>query len=62
MSDGDERRGLLSDGQFGRRKGRSAIDSAASMVDRAHATSISGHITGVLLMDNMAAFPRVAKG
>jgi len=28
-----ERRGLLSDGQFGTRNGRSAIDAAAIMVD-----------------------------
>jgi hypothetical protein len=55
-------RGLLSDGQFGSRKGRSAIDAAAIMVDRAHAAWTNGDITGVLLMDIKAAFPRVAKG
>jgi hypothetical protein len=32
------------------------------MVDRAHAAWTNGHITGVLLMDIKAAFPRVAKG
>jgi len=57
-----ERRGLLSDGQFGSRKGRSAIAAAAIMVDRAHAAWANGHITGVLLMDIKAAFPNVAQG
>ena len=54
--------GLLSDGQFGSRKGRSAIHAAAIMVDKASAVCINGHITGVLLMDNKAAFPSVGKG
>jgi len=62
LSEEAKRRGQLSDGQFGRRKGRSEIDGAAIMVDRAHAASINGHITGVLLMDIEAAFPSVAKG
>jgi len=62
LSEGAEKRGLLSDGQFGSRKGRSAIDAAAIMVDRAHASWKSGHITGVLIMDIKAAFPSVAKG
>jgi hypothetical protein len=62
LSEEAERRGLLSDGQFGSRKGRSAIDAAAIMVDRAHAAWTNGHITGVLLMDIKAAFPSVAKG
>jgi len=62
LSEEAERRGLLSDGQLGSRKGRSAIDAAAIMVDRAHAAWTNGHITGVLLMDIKAAFPSVAKG
>jgi len=62
LSDEAERRGLLSDGQFGSRRGRSAIDAAAIMVDRAHAAWKGGHIAGVLLMDIKAAFPSVAKG
>jgi hypothetical protein len=37
LSEEDERRGLLNDGQFGSRKGRSAIDARAIIVDRAHA-------------------------
>jgi hypothetical protein len=53
---------LLSDGQFGSRKGRSAIDAAAIMVNRAHAAWTNGHIRGVLLMDINAAFPSGAKG
>jgi hypothetical protein len=32
LSEEAERRGPLTDGQFGRRKGRSAIDAAALMV------------------------------
>ena len=51
-----ERRGLLSDGQFGSRTGRSAIDAAAIMVDRAHAAWTNGHVTGVLPMDIKAAW------
>jgi len=57
-----KRRGLLSDGQFGSRKGRSASDAAAIMVNRAHAAWTNGHITGVLRMDIKAAFPSVANG
>jgi len=37
LSEEAERRGLLSDGQFGSKKGLSAIDAVASMVDRAQA-------------------------
>jgi hypothetical protein len=37
LSEEAEGRGLLSDGQFGSRKGLSAIDAAAMMVNRAHA-------------------------
>jgi hypothetical protein len=62
LSEEAERRGLLCDGQFGSRKGRSAIDAAAIMVDKAHAAWTNGDITGVLLMDIKAAFPSVAKG
>jgi hypothetical protein len=61
LSDEAQRRELLSDGQFGSRKGRSAMDAAAIMVDKAHATWRNGHITGVLLVDIKAAFPSVAK-
>jgi hypothetical protein len=57
-----ERRGLLSDGQFGSRKRRSAIDAAAVIVDRAHAAWGEGNITGVLRMDIKAAFPSVVRG
>ena len=62
LSDEAERRGLLSDGQFGSRRGRSAIDAVAIMVDRAHAAWRDGYIAGVLLMLIKAAFPSVAKG
>jgi len=62
LSDQAERRGILSDGQFGSRRGRSAIDAAAIMVDRAHAAWKGGHIAGMLLMDIKAAFLSVAKG
>jgi len=62
LSEQAERTGPLSDGQFGSRKGRSAIYTAAIMVDRTHTGWRNGHITGVLLMDIKAAFPSVAKG
>jgi len=61
LFDEAERRGLLSDGQFGTRRGQSAIDAVAIMVDRAHAAWNGGHIAGVLLMDIKAAFPSMAK-
>jgi hypothetical protein len=62
QSDEAERRGLLSDGQFGSRRGRSATNAAGIMVATAHAAWAGGHIAGVLLMDINAAFPSVAKG
>jgi len=61
LSEEARRRGQLSDGQFVSRNGRSAIESAAIMVDRAHAAWTNGHISGLLHMDIKAAFPRVAK-
>jgi len=57
-----EGRPLLNNGQFGSRKGRSAIDAPAIMVDRAYAAWTDGHITGMLLIDINTTFPRVAKG
>jgi hypothetical protein len=62
VSDEAKRRGQLSEGQFGSRRCRSAIDSAAIMVERAHAAWRDSHIAGVLLMDIKEAFPSVAKG
>jgi hypothetical protein len=62
LSEEAERSGLQSDGQFGSRKGWSAIDAPAIMVDRAHAGCTNGHITGVLPMDIKSAFPTLAKG
>jgi len=62
LSEEAEQRGLLSYGQFGNRKGWSAIDEAAIMVDRAHAAWTDSTITGVLPMDIKAAFPSVTKG
>jgi hypothetical protein len=62
LSEEAERSGLLSDGQFGSRKGRSTFDAAAIMVVRAHAAWTNGHKSGVLLMDINSAFPSVAKG
>jgi len=62
LSDEAERRELLSDGQFGSRRGRSAIAAAASTVVRAHAAWQGSHIAGVLLMHINAAFPSMAKG
>jgi len=62
LSDEAKRRALLSDGQFGSSKNRSAFDAAAIMVDRAHAVWNEGNITCVLLMDIKAAFPSVVRG
>jgi hypothetical protein len=56
-----EKRGPMSSGQFGSRKGLSAIDAAAIMIDRAHTGWTIGHIKGVLLMEIKAAFPSMAK-
>jgi hypothetical protein len=60
LSEEAERRALLSDGQFERRKGWSAIDAAAIIVDRAHVAWTNGYITGGILMNIKAAFPSVA--
>jgi len=57
-----ERRGVLSDGQYGSRTRRSAIDTAAIMFDRAHPAWRHGHISGVLLLDIKAAFLSVWRG
>jgi hypothetical protein len=57
-----EKRELLSEGRYRSRKGRSAVDAVAIMVDSAHAAWKNGHISGVLLMDIQAAFPSVEKG
>jgi len=57
-----ERRGLLSNRQFGSRKRGSAIDMAAIMVDRVHAAWREGSLAGVLLMDIKAAFLTVGRG
>jgi hypothetical protein len=62
VSDEAERRAVSGDGQFGRRKKRSAIDAAAIMVDRAHATWKQDNITGVLLWDIKVAFSSLARG
>jgi len=61
MSEEAERRGLLSEGQFRSRKGRSAINAAATMVDRAHAAWTNGDITEVFLRDIKAAFLSVGQ-
>ena len=57
-----ERRRLLSNGHYGSRKRRSAIEAAAIIVDRVHAAWREGHIAGVPLMDIKAAFPSVRRG
>jgi len=56
------RRAILSEGHFSSRKGRSTINAASILVDRAHATWTHSHITGVLLMDMKATFTSVAEG
>jgi hypothetical protein len=60
LSNEAERRALLSDGQFGSRNKRSAIEAAAIMVDRAHSACKEDNIMGVLLVDIKAVFPSVA--
>jgi len=62
LPDDAERYGLLSDGQFGSRKGQSAIDAVAIIVNRAHGAWTYGYISGVLLMDIQAAYLSVATG
>jgi len=57
-----ERRILLSNGQYGSRNRRSAIEAAAITVDRVHASWREGHIAGVPLMDFKAAFPSIGRG
>jgi len=62
LSDEAERGALLSDCQFGSRKKRSALDTAAIIVDRAHSAWEELNITRVLLMDINAVFRSVARG
>jgi len=62
LAEETERRGQLTDGQYGSRNSRSAVDSSAIMVDRVHAACSEGHIAGVLLTDINASFPRVGRG
>jgi len=62
LSDEVQRRAILSNGQFGSRKKRSAIDAAAIIVDRALTTWKEVNITGVLLIEIKAVFPNVARG
>jgi len=62
LADEAERRGLLSDGQFGSRKRQLAIGAAAIMVEKAHAAWTEGSRAGVLQMDIKTAFPSVWRG
>jgi hypothetical protein len=62
LSEEAERRGQLSDAQFGNRKVQSTIDAAAIMVDKMHAAWTDSNTTGVLLLDIQAAFGSVTKG
>ena len=62
LSDEAERRALLSDGQFGSRNKRLAINAAAIMVNSAHSAWREDNTAAVLLMDIKAAFPSVARG
>ena len=57
-----ERRGLLSDGQYGRRKRRSVVNAAAIVVDRAQVAWREGRIAGILWMDSKADSPSVGRG
>jgi len=55
-------RELLSNGQYGNRKRRLAINVAAIMVDWAHPAWREARIAGVLLMDIKTAFRSVGRG
>jgi hypothetical protein len=57
-----ERRRLHSDGQYGSRKRRLAIDMAAIIVNWTPAAWREGHIVGVLLIDIMVVFPSIWRG
>ena len=57
-----QRRGPLSDGQIGNRKGQSGINAVDIMVDSAHAAWTNRHISGMILRDIKEAFSSVAKG
>jgi len=61
LSDEAQRRAPISDRQFCSSKKRSAIDAAAIMVDTVYSALKEDNITGVLLMDIMAAFQSVAR-
>jgi len=61
LSDEAGRGALLSNGQFVSRKKRSAINTAAIMVDIVHAAWMEDNITGVLQINIKAAFPMVAR-
>lgn len=61
-SDEAERRELLSDRHHGSRKNRSAIDTAAIIVESACWAYKEDNITGVLLMDVNTAFQNVVRG
>jgi len=62
VSEDAERRGLLSDGQFGNRHGRTAVDAAATLVNKAHSACTDRNITVVLVIDIKPAFLCVANG
>jgi hypothetical protein len=62
LSDVVEHRNLLHAGQFGSRKGRSAVDAVAVLMNRAQAAWKRKEIAGVLLMDVKGAFDHVSRG
>jgi hypothetical protein len=62
LSDLVERRDLLHEGQFGSRKGRSAIDAVAVLMNRTQEAWKRREIAAVLLMDVKGAFDHVSRG
>jgi hypothetical protein len=62
LSDIVEHRDLLHAGQFGSRKGRSAVDAVAVLMNRAQEAWKRKEIAGVLLMDVKGAFDHVSRG
>jgi hypothetical protein len=62
LADIVERRDLLHDGQFGSRRGRSAIDAVAVLINRTQEAWKRKEIVAVLLMDVKGAFDHVSRG
>jgi ribonuclease HI len=56
-----EKNGLLHQGQFGCRRGRSAVDAVGILIAKVQEAWSQGKIAAALMMDVKAAFPSVSK-